>query len=348
MITNVNLCILFTHRCFGLETVKVSGWAKGYSYQPGAKIVGTKANHSWNAVKIENQWWLFDSTWGTGYINNNKKFEWSYTEHYFMTDPAEFIYDHFPIDPEWQLLDKKVTKEEYQSWAKFFRHFFTNGLKPLSHKEGFIQNDTGQVEIVLEVTQPTLFTSNMEFGDDLDGSKELKEYTFNFQKDNRAYFLANLPKEGNYYLKIFVKPDVASEDQNKTYQIAVTYKIECRLASHKCTKFPKIYSKWRPGYLLNAPLQGELSSYDLVHFDLVVPDAENVVVSVKGARGAWEELTLNNEGSWEGDVVFSSDATDATVVAKYQDSKSYLGLLRYTIVSVNKDSEDDRHNLDLI
>ena len=31
-------------------------------------------------------------------------FRYEYDDHYFLTDPKEFIYEFFPLQPEWQLL----------------------------------------------------------------------------------------------------------------------------------------------------------------------------------------------------------------------------------------------------
>ena len=50
----------------GVKSVVVEGYTK----QDGK--VATLA-HAWCAAKIENKWYLFDPTWGSGYVNNNNK-----------------------------------------------------------------------------------------------------------------------------------------------------------------------------------------------------------------------------------------------------------------------------------
>ena len=35
-------------------------------------------------------------------------------EYYFLTDPEEFIYNHFPDEEHWQLLVRPVTKLEFE------------------------------------------------------------------------------------------------------------------------------------------------------------------------------------------------------------------------------------------
>ena len=49
-------------KALGLEYVLISGYSKGTSYFDGQ--MPTKTNHAWNAVKIDSQYYLIDSTWG--------------------------------------------------------------------------------------------------------------------------------------------------------------------------------------------------------------------------------------------------------------------------------------------
>jgi transglutaminase/protease-like cytokinesis protein 3 len=46
----------------GIETETISGYTKN-----GA--VDTMS-HAWSASKIDNHWYIFDPTWGSGYVNN--------------------------------------------------------------------------------------------------------------------------------------------------------------------------------------------------------------------------------------------------------------------------------------
>lgn len=104
----------------GLEVIKVSGYAKGYGYDSGKSDPGG-ANHAWNAIRIDGQWHLFDSTWGAGGLNDDE-FLWQYKEFYFDTSPDLMILSHYPTDSVFQLLDSPLSRElffsmPYQSWA---------------------------------------------------------------------------------------------------------------------------------------------------------------------------------------------------------------------------------------
>jgi hypothetical protein len=108
----------------GLETVLISGYAKGYGYKPGAKISGS--NHAWNAVKIGDRWMLVDSTWGAGHVNGSR-FEKSFNPFWFDTPPELFVIHHLPETTSWQLLEKSVTAAEYGK-ARFVETYYLSVL----------------------------------------------------------------------------------------------------------------------------------------------------------------------------------------------------------------------------
>ena len=64
-------------------------------------------NHSWNAVQLNNKWYLCDATWSSGtYDLNNYTFEFNYNDGYFLANPELFAKNHFPINNSWFLLNK--------------------------------------------------------------------------------------------------------------------------------------------------------------------------------------------------------------------------------------------------
>ncbi len=56
--------------------------------------------HAWNAVKINNSWYLLDATWGITSAQFTKKF--------FLSTPSVFIESHLPYDPLWQLMERPI------------------------------------------------------------------------------------------------------------------------------------------------------------------------------------------------------------------------------------------------
>ena len=55
--------------------------------------------HAWNAVHVAGSWRLLDCTFVAGKTNpDGREFQKQINEHFFLTDPDEFIYTHFPYD----------------------------------------------------------------------------------------------------------------------------------------------------------------------------------------------------------------------------------------------------------
>ena len=106
---------LFNHLAEKLKlfSVYLTGYAKAYGYRPGKKF--TQTDHAWVGVQIDRDWYLMEPTWGSGYLDNNKKFSREYNATWFATDPRLFILNHLPEDSQWQLLPKQISLSEYES-----------------------------------------------------------------------------------------------------------------------------------------------------------------------------------------------------------------------------------------
>ena len=82
---------------------------EGYTKKDGK--VGDLA-HAWNAAKIDNKWYIFDPTWGSGYVDKGKFFK-KMNNFYFKADPAKIIISHIPFDYLWQFLNYPITNSEF-------------------------------------------------------------------------------------------------------------------------------------------------------------------------------------------------------------------------------------------
>ena len=86
----------------------------------------TQPNHSWNAINLNNKWYLVDATWSSGIQNSESLlFEFQYSNGYFLTHPKLFAINHFPVDKKWLLLGNET-------------YTFKQFLKaPIVYKNGF-------------------------------------------------------------------------------------------------------------------------------------------------------------------------------------------------------------------
>ena len=102
-----NYAALFNDICSktGIRSFVVEGYTK----QNGFKDY---IPHAWCAAYIDTAWFLFDPTWGSGYVSNSE-FHPRINNDYFMASPAVLIKSHMPFDYLWQFLYYPISSLEF-------------------------------------------------------------------------------------------------------------------------------------------------------------------------------------------------------------------------------------------
>lgn len=101
-------------RKMNLDCEMVSGYSKGISYKRGQAF--NESDHVWNAVKTDTAWRLVDATWAAGYLKKTALitiFKPQYDDKYFIIKPDEFILNHMPEVPMWQLQTHPVSLKAF-------------------------------------------------------------------------------------------------------------------------------------------------------------------------------------------------------------------------------------------
>ncbi|XP_074593550.1 peptidase hillarin isoform X2 [Brevipalpus obovatus] len=132
--------VLFKRLCSyaGLHCVVIKGYSKSAGYQPGIRFEDNRFRNSWNAVYVAGGWRFVQCNWGARHLVNAKEvpkpgsvckggksdsLRYEYDDHYFLTDPREFIYEFYPLQHEWQLLKHPLTLLEFEE-LPFVRSLF--------------------------------------------------------------------------------------------------------------------------------------------------------------------------------------------------------------------------------
>lgn len=304
----------------GLDAVRIAGYGKGYGYKPGENISG-QSNHAWNAVKINGSWYLVDCTWGAGYIDEDKKYVREFDDHYFMTPPAEFVYDHFPDESRWQLTDKPITKSEFERRVHVKSGFFNLGLRLGSHGEGTIKAETG-TSISIYAPDNVLLIAKLDYADGKRPSSAtgLGSYSFVQREQDRYDIYAKFPTAGSYVLRAYAK----QKDDPGEYSDVIEYRIEAAAGTGENAGFPMTYGKFtEAGAYLFSPLEGRLKSGATQRFKLRVPGAMNVSV-INGEE--WHYLEQRAD-LFEGNMTPAKG--DVLVCARFLGEK-WDGLVKYS------------------
>lgn len=76
--------------------------------------------HEWCACIIDDKPYIFDPTWGGGYMLNNVQYVPNLNPQYFMVDPQKMIYSHMPEDPLFQFLNYPKSYDEIDNPGKTY------------------------------------------------------------------------------------------------------------------------------------------------------------------------------------------------------------------------------------
>ena len=138
-------------RLANLECETISGWAKTSPLMIG-KNLSKNPNHAWNAIKIDNKWYLCDVTWAAGYVSNNSSiFNFQFKDHYFCVKPELFASNHFPKKRKW-LLGAKMSKNKFVKSPFYYGNALKLGIRNPTPNRGVISYIKGkQITIQFDV-----------------------------------------------------------------------------------------------------------------------------------------------------------------------------------------------------
>ncbi len=218
----------------GLEAERIVGNSKGYGYLAGAEATGS-ANHAWNTVKVNGEWQLVDCTWGAGYVDTDRKFVSRFNDFYFLTPPNQFIYDHFPDDPDKQLLSPPVSKESYEDLVSVRSAFFRFGLGLVTHRESLIRASK-RVDIVVNAPDDVSLVTQLL----RDGKTPEENQTFVFRRRGEATLAALFPESGTYILRLFAK----RPGDSGQYEQALDYRVLVDKPLSEPATFPMLFDEF--------------------------------------------------------------------------------------------------------
>ena len=225
---------LFRHFANNIDliTENILCYAKGLYFDNDLKKLEKKldSNHEYNAVKLNNKWYLIDSTWGAGYISGDA-FKKNYNPYYFCISPELLINSHFPLNENWQLLEKPLNYKQFFSALSFRPRFFEDGFYKVEpnkvinncsigkNKLRIYKNNEKDIELSVKIYKleenPNLTSDYLQIGD-----KKYPLYLSNKtnlnKADNYYEYEYELKEKGEYYLDCNGK-DTGFEGINSSY-----------------------------------------------------------------------------------------------------------------------------------
>ncbi|XKL63662.1 hypothetical protein PGB90_006026 [Kerria lacca] len=265
--------VLFRRLCSyaGLHCVVIKGYSKSAGYQPGVKFEDNRFRNSWNAVYVAGAWRFVQCNWGARHLVNAKEvpkagnkgksdsLRYEYDDHYFLTDPREFIYEFFPLQPEWQLLKNSITLQDFEELPFVRSLFFRYGLYfPDPNTKAVMRTDSTGAATV-RIAMPSTLQSSLIFhynlkcyendGDTFDGVS-LKRFVMQSVIGNVVSFRVHAPSSGAFLLDIFansVTPKEYLTGEPMKFKSVCKFKISCEELQTVMVPLPDCASgEWGP------------------------------------------------------------------------------------------------------
>lgn len=297
-------------KALGLEVVIIEGFGRG-----GDFVVGDDpdVNHAWNGVKINDQWYLLDATWGAGSVNDGQ-FKFKFNPHYFATEPRQLITSHFPRESQWQLLSTPYSRLQFDQLPGLTPHFFRDQFAFHSHPTKQIRTG-GELEVTLQAGAKIQVVAKLQ----TPAGQTLEDhYTLSQNQNGRVTVKAAFPQPGDYKLLVLSK-----QPQEETYYQAIAYDVTAQGGGEP---FPKTYGSFTEHQVkLISPLGRSLPLHQASYFQLQVPGAEKVML-VDRDRRKFTPLTRT------GDIFTGSEIVNSPnlmVAARFPGSNKFWTLVEY-------------------
>ncbi len=309
--------ILFKHlsQLAGLQSIFIGGWARG---RAGVEQIFADDNlHAWNAVKIENGWYLLDCTWGAGVLNDGQFLKES-IDFYFLTEPQKLIYTHFPEIPKCQLLSEIISKEEYSRWPLVRNRVFEHQVDFSESANGIIEVDGGG-SLSFKTPADILLVARLK----KDNQELDSHWTFAQRAGAHYQIYFKLPEQGRYTFGIYGRK---REQSAATFSDLVWYQVQSNSFVEESDYFPQTTEYFQKRDIrLITPLNGLLINGQTQLFKIRAPEALRVA-AVNNEE--WIFLK-NNSGDWEGEVLLKPGKL--VLFANYVVGNRFEGLVVYEV-----------------
>ena len=278
---------LFQQFCSELKisSVKVSGYSRGV----GIDIENEnpqKSNHAWNIVCIENEWYLIDCTWDSGYMSGRQSVQ-SYSTDWLFLKPEHFVCSHLPIDSSYQLMQNPISINDFLRLPDFRPKLFEYAGESLSAIEKLTQADDALV-LNYKLKDGYIF----EFGVSKSGGSKINNRTLTENNGENVTTTINFPGEGLYSVIIYYRKN--GEDRGVSCG-----RFLIKAASGNNIKYPVLYKTTAKNVQLIEPKYSPLKAGSTVHFALH-QEGKNCATVIFGRN--FIQLENDRNGNFAGDV----------------------------------------------
>ncbi len=299
------------------KSIKISGYARGHGSSIFDNSLPDTSNHAWNAVFIDSNWYLIDSTWDSGHLDG-RSFKRRYTTDYLFIDPQYMIFTHFPDSSRLQFLEIPVTADNYTNLPFIRGRFFNMGLIPI---EGLSRVNTVQDRVSMKYRSPEGLTfSGILLSQE---GKKIENRILIQNEDELMDFQVTFPGRGEWAVRLFAGTEGSG---SKEWIADIGFQAE----SGTDDVFPKLYSPFFDCQsVIVSPEFGPLLVGDKQEIVIILPGYFEAFAKAGTAKYPMERDSEHDQFSVE---IVIPKASEVTIFARRTArNRKFEGILSFPI-----------------
>jgi uncharacterized protein YkwD len=309
---------LFKKLCdeMAVECDVIHGYARGVGSSPFVDEDPSDSNHAWNAVNIENAWYLVDCTWDAGNLKG-KSFQADYDTDYLFLKPEHFVYNHFPEDSRQQFLEKPLSAADF-SRIPFYRPKFFEALSIGTGDMEKVLRTEGKTELEFSIKDG--FIPSIEiYGES--GDKRLEHHSF-VQKEGDFYkAYLSFPSPGNYIVRFFTRKQNARSGEFCA-ELGVTADTGTDV------RYPLQYTSFGNAVSLISPIEMPLRKNTKYEFRIRADDKKIMALMYNRQFIPFEK---DGDGTFFLEAEIPSNVKEVTIGSANSERGSYTGIVKYLV-----------------
>ncbi|MCQ2821123.1 MAG: hypothetical protein MJ252_28010 [archaeon] len=255
-------------------------------------------------IYFRDNYYLNEPTWGAGQCSDDLVFERKFQPYYFCVPPEEFIRQHFPKDPKYQLLGSPVSQEEYVNMLKFDATFYNLGFLAVTPDETIRYAENGTTNFRLYFDR-----------DEIDPNFSIHCKLYHFPKSQNPEEIPNCFSVVRYNQHSLFNVDVVTNEPGE-YHVVIAGKksdmkefdtlIEAKILCQSAPSTPIVFPK----------------TYDVKDLGLIAPKTDDITkgdtVTFQARSNYYKELYLHNNNCFFPMDKTTNDSGDTTFYAQEQ------------------------------
>lgn len=299
------------------QNLKVVGYARGV----GVSLLtenSTASNHAWNMVKIENAYYLIDSTWDSGYMNGKNSVQ-KYSTDWLFIKPEHFIFTHLPAKQNQQLLKEPVSNGEFLNLANFQPKFFEVAENFEIEDSGFPKK-TNQVLNSIQFEYEPKNDYYLNFSVNSTGkNSRLENLVFTETDENISKTVIQFPEAGKYQIQVFYFKKAGRQGFG-----CAEFFVNAQDGSQ--IRYPEVYQNSFDAKLIS-PIEMPLKTGETYHFEISCP-GKNFAAVICGKN--FTQMERAEDGTFSLDFTVPVNVSKINIGVSSAKTASYQTVATYT------------------